>query len=939
MDSTNPARPTLESTYRLQFHAEFTFRDAIRIVAYLRDLGITHVYASPFLTARPGSMHGYDIIDHGAINPEIGSREDYDAWVSALKQNGLGQILDMVPNHMGVGTNDNAWWNDVLENGPASRFAGYFDIAWNSSSRPELQDKLLLPVLGEPYGDALESGKLQLAFDAGRFIVTYYDRCFPLSPRSYAKILALDIEDLESRLSGEESALGDYHSILTAVRNLPDRLESDPARLAERQREKEVVKRRLGQLAVDSPVVREFVERNVARLNGTPDQPTSFDLLDDLLSNQCYRLSDWRVASDEINYRRFFDINDLAALNIEREEVFEATHRLVFEMIAAGDLDGLRIDHPDGLFDPAGYFRRLQEYYVKACPSASDRRLYVVAEKILAAGEALPASWMVDGTSGYDFVNMLNGLFVQPASASAFTRLYQEWTGDDTRFSELAYQKKSLILETALSSELHMLTHLLDRLAQKSRRSRDFTFNTLRTGIQEVIVCFPVYRTYIVDAVLETDRKPIEFAIRHAMLRNPLISKHLFAFLRSMLLLEYPAPFGEDDRAEQRRFACKFQQVTAPVMAKGVEDTAFYVYNRLVSLNEVGGEPGRFGVSPDALHRYCRERQAKTPRGLSPLSTHDTKRSEDVRARINVLSEIPDEWADCLRRWGKQNERHRKTIDDQTVPDANEEYLLYQTLLGAWPMGEGSESKHRDFVARIQAYMRKALYEAKVHSTWINPNADRDQAIGDFIAAILDANQSAEFLADFRAVQRRVSRLGILNSLSQTLLRLTLPGVPDTYQGSDLWDLSLVDPDNRRPVDYAHRAESLARLGSTPASDLMASAEDGRIKLFVTSQTLRLRREMPGLFTLGEYTPMPGEGERAEHLFAFSRSRESSRVVVAVPRLVAALESAGWKDTRLALPPSESGRWRNVFTREVIVGESVAASDLFGQFPVAMLVG
>jgi (1->4)-alpha-D-glucan 1-alpha-D-glucosylmutase len=924
----------IESTYRLQFHAGFTFRDAVRVLPYLRHLGITHVYSSPFLTARPGSMHGYDIIDHNAINPEIGSREDYDAWIAALKQHGLGQILDMVPNHMGVGTNDNAWWNDVLENGPASRYAGYFDITWNSS-RPELRDKLLLPVLGDSYGDALENGKLRLAFDAGRFTISYYDRVFPLSPRSYAKILGPGIEDLESRLSGEEAALGEYQSILSAVRNLPDRLETDPERLAERQREKEVVKRRLGQLVADNATVREFIAANVARFNGTAGETTSFDLLDDLLSHQCYRLSDWRVASDEINYRRFFDINDLAALNMESEEVFEVTHRLVLAMLAAGDLDGLRIDHPDGLYDPAGYFRRLQESYAKA--TGSERPLYVVAEKILAQGETLPANWAVDGTSGYDFVNVLNGLFVQPTSAATFTRIYEEWAGDATRFSELAYRKKSLILDTALASEAHMLTHLLDRLAQKSRRSRDFTFNTLRTGLQEVIACFPIYRTYIVDTVLDSDRKPIEFAIRHAALRNPLLSGQLFAFLRSMLLLEYPASFSEADRAEQRRFAGKFQQVTAPVMAKGVEDTAFYVYNRLVSLNEVGGEPGRFGIAPEALHRYCRERQARTPRGLSPLSTHDTKRSEDVRARIDVLSELPDEWAGRAGRWAKSNEVHLKKVEDERVPDANEEYLLYQTLVGAWPMGTPSPEEHADFVARIQAYMRKALYEAKVHSTWINPHAERDAAVADFIAAILDEGRSAAFLADFREFARHIGEFGILNSLSQTLLRLTLPGVPDTYQGSELWDLSLVDPDNRRPVDYARRSAMLADLDTANARDLMAKPEDRRVKLFVTSRALHLRREHPGLFTEGEYAPLTATGERAEHLFAFGRSHAGGRVVVAVPRLVATLAEGGWKDTRLALPSSAKG-WRNVFTGEEWRGESVSAAELFAAVPLALLV-
>ena len=990
-----------ESTYRLQFHAGFTFRDALAIVPYLRDLGITHCYASPYLKARPGSTHGYDIIDHGCLNPEVGTPEDYEALVDAQRAHGLGQILDTVPNHMAVGTNDNAWWNDVLEDGRASRYGAFFDISWRASSRPELQDKVLLPVLGEPYGDVLEAGQIRLAFADGAFSIHYFDRRFPVAPHGYGKVLGHRPDELEPALGAESPNLIEYQSILTAVRNLPDRTETDPDKVAERRREKEVVKRRLAELAGRSEPARAFIEQNVALFNGREGDPRSLDLLDDLLEHQCYRLAYWRVAPDEINYRRFFDVNDLAALSMEREDVFEAAHVLVLRLLAEGKLDGLRIDHPDGLYDPAAYFRRLQEHHALACACAAfdeadpaghglewkdvegplrDRiaargtgpgrgplgpPLYVVAEKILGADEALVETWPVHGTSGYEFLNQVNGLFVDGQNAGTFTRLYRDRVQDATTFAEMVYRKKLLIMQISLSSELHMLTDQLDRLAQKSRRSRDFTFNTLRQALGQVIACFSVYRTYIADdGPHDADRLYILRAIRRAEALNPLMSRRVFRFIRDMLLLESPESFAESDRAEQRRFAGKFQQVTAPVTAKGVEDTAFYVYNRLVSLNEVGGEPGRFGIPPEAVHAFNRDRQARWPYALSPLSTHDTKRSEDVRARINVLSEIPEDWSASVERWSRLNERLRKTDEDQTIPDANVEYLLYQTLVGAWPLEPYSAEEYAEFIGRIQAYMTKALHEAKVHTSWLNPNAEYDDAIQEFVGRILDERENRAFLDDFRAFQRRISRHGLLNSLSQTLLKLASPGAPDTYQGTELWDFSLVDPDNRRPVDYDRRRRMLGELRSAVeaaggnlrelARDLVASREDGRIKLFVSYRTMQCRRDHPGLFGAGEYTPIAVDGPNAEHLFAFVRRAGGIQALIAVPRLVAGLTSDPdrpplghevWQETRLVLTGvAPDTRWRNLFTGEVLSAEvrdgqpSLAAADVFASFPVALLL-
>jgi (1->4)-alpha-D-glucan 1-alpha-D-glucosylmutase len=1000
-----------EATYRLQFHKGFTFQDAARIAPYLRELGITHLYASPYLQARPGSTHGYDITRHDVLNPEIGSPEDHQAMAQALHENGLGQILDTVPNHMGIVGNENVWWNDVLENGPASPYANFFDIAWEDSPRTELCGRVLLPTLGEPYGKILESGQLRLEYTiserveggppgqeyVGSFSVVYYDHRFPIAPRIYGLILAHQLDELQARLPAEDPSLSEYMSILTSIKHLPRRTQTGAESVAERQREKEVVKRRLGTLTVSSPEIRDFVAENVEAFNGQKGEPRSFDLLDELLSDQAYRLSYWRVASDEINYRRFFDINDLAALSMERPEVFAATHVLILTLLREGKVDGLRIDHPDGLFDPGQYLQRLQESYILECakevvadlPAYRDqpweelegplceeihraradlnhplyRALYVVVEKILGTGEPLPADWPVAGTSGYDFLNVLNGLFVDTSSARAFTRLYRDWTDADDRFPEVVYEKKRLILDVSLASELNMLAHQLDRLAQRDRGSRDFTLNTLRKGLREVVACFPVYRSYISDeGVSDTDREYIERAIRRARRRNPSLSKAVFDFLRGVLLLDYPESFTEEDRAEQRRFVGKFQQVTSPVMAKGLEDTSFYVFNRLVSLNEVGGDPDLFGLTSDAVHRAWQDRQVRWPWAMSALSTHDTKRSEDVRARINVLSEIPDDLREAIGRWGERNAAHRRTLEDTPVPDANEEYLLYQTLVGAWPLADPQGEDRASFVLRIQEYMCKALREAKVHTSWANPEQEYEEAVLGFVADILDGEKGRPFLENFRPFQRRVSQYGLLNSLAQTLLRITAPGVPDTYQGTELWDFSLVDPDNRRPVDYARRRELLRELREQSgnedrralARELIASREDGRVKMHVTSLGLHCRRDNPGLFARGEYLPAESTGPRADHAFCFARRQGDTVALVVVPRLLTRLIAdpselpvgkAVWADTVLQVPGLEGTfEFHNVLTGEQHRLEArggrlpIPVALALGEFPVALLM-
>jgi (1->4)-alpha-D-glucan 1-alpha-D-glucosylmutase len=929
------------ATYRLQFNKNFTFRDATALVPYLDALGVSDAYASPFLKARPGSSHGYDITDHRQFNPEIGSEDDFNVWAAALAERSIGILLDIVPNHMAVAGNENLWWNDVLENGPSSPYSGYFDIAWTAATRPELHGRVLIPILGDPYAKALEAQQLSLAFEGGAFAIRYFEHRFPVAPRSYGLILGNRLAELEARLPATDPAFLEYQSVLTALKHLPPSTETDPALIAEQQREKEVVKRRLAALANDCPSIREFIDDNVTQFNGLAGDAASFNLLERLLDDQVYRLAFWRVAAEEINYRRFFDVNELAALSMERPDVFAATHELLVRLTREGKVHGVRIDHPDGLFDPREYLNRLRD----AVGADAAKPLYVLVEKILAADEALPPDWPTAGTTGYDFLNLVNGLFVDPNNAAAFSRIYAEWIGDETSFAELTYQKKILILQIALAGEMQMLTHQLDRLAQRHRSSRDFTRNSLRIGLREIIACFPVYRSYIAGDVSDADRRHVLRAVRRATLRNPALNTSIFLFIRDTLLLRLPGsgPIDADYAQEQRRFVGKFQQVTSPVMAKGAEDTAAYIFNRLISLNEVGGDPDRFGTPVAEFHEAMRRRQATTPGALSATSTHDTKRGEDVRTRIDVLSELPDEWRTRLVRWNRLNEQHRSSVDDISVPDRNEEYFLYQTMLGAWP---DDAAAREGFTPRLQAYMAKALHEAKVHTSWINPNQPYDEAMSRFIASILDPARSGAFLNDFAEFHGRLRDFGMMNSLAQTIIKIAAPGVPDFYQGTELWDLNLVDPDNRRPVDFSLRQRWLAQPAPT-IRDLVDRREDGHLKLFVAQRTLALRRDRAEIFAAGEYVPLEVSGPMRDHIVSFARVRDDVAAVVVVPRLLAGIVPASvspfagrcWEGTTLALDRLPR-LWRNIFTEEALeaTDSSLSVAELLGNLPVSVLI-
>ncbi len=980
------------ATYRLQFNAAFRFNDAREIVPYLHALGISDIYASPYFKAHPGSPHGYDIHDHNCLNPEIGSPEEYGEMVDELKRRGMGQILDIVPNHMCIEGQGNAYWMDVLENGPSSPFADFFDIDWHPVKQ-ELENKILIPILGDQYGTVLENGELCLCFDEGSFFVSYYDHRLPVIPKTYSHMLALGIDALEEELGTAAPQFQELLSIITSLGHLPPVNEQVPERIVERYREKEVVKRRLWSLYQNSDAIREFVQRNLTLFNGTRGNPRSYDLLDALLREQVYRISHWRVATEEINYRRFFDINSLGAIRMEDPRVFAETHRLIFELVGSGNVSGLRVDHADGLRDPEEYFRRLQsacfarlyrfpreetgsagEGGRDAAADAHDAYervmaqdpfpppFYIVGEKILLKGESLPDSWQVFSTTGYEFANQVNGLFVETSNAKVFETLYTRFLQHRIDFRDAVYEKKKLVMQVSMSSEINTLGHYLNRLSEQNRHTRDFTLNSLIKAIVEVIAFFPVYRTYINGfEVMERDRQYIESAVGRAKRKNPAISDSVFDFVRDMLLLRFPETLDAEQRQAWLDFVLRFQQLTGPVMAKGVEDTAFYLYNRLVSLNEVGGSPERFGTTLEAFHGLNLKRCKQRPLSMLATSTHDTKRSEDVRARINVLSEIPDLWREGLTRWSRQNRRHKIIVDGKPAPSRNEEYLLYQTLVGAWPLCGNGDDEFRSFRLRIREYMLKAMREAKVHTSWISPNSPHEDAVLRFIDLILDDSGHNSFLRDFSSFQTLTAACGIFNSLSQTLLKICSPGIPDFYQGSEMWDFSLVDPDNRRPVDFSLRRAALDDLLRREAEHgpletarhLLACRRDGRVKLHLIRKALAFRRDNRALFESGRYQPLTVEGGLQEHVCAFLRSFNGVSALVVVPRFCSRLVGAGgalplgmelWRDTRVMLPrESALLRYRNIFTSEFLTpalgeqGLSLALGEILAAYPVALL--
>jgi (1->4)-alpha-D-glucan 1-alpha-D-glucosylmutase len=959
-------------SYRFQFNKRFNFRDATALVDYLEALGVTDIYASPFLVARPGSPHGYDVIDHARLNPEIGTDGDLDALAAALKQRGMGLIMDVVPNHMCIASSDNHWWNDVLENGRSSPFAAFFDIDWHPP-KTELHEKVLLPVLGEQYGRVLENQEISIAYEAGAFYARYWESRFPIGPRTILPLLEPMVADLRRCHPADHPDVLEMESIVTATTHLPTRWDTAPEKVRERMREKEIVKRRLDALVSGSAAVRDALERSLAAINGEKGNSRSFDRLEALLGDQAYRLSFWGVAAEEINYRRFFDINDLAAIRVELANVLDAVHEKAFQLLRAGKVTGLRVDHVDGLLDPSRYLESLQHASdpvpapgttTPPAPSTPTDRLqtYVVAEKILTGDEMLPREWPMHGTTGYDFLNLVNGLYVDAGGARAIERLYQRLREGRGEFDDLLYLAKRLILRTAMSSELYVLARRLDRISEQHRWSRDFTQNSLHLALAEVIACFPVYRTYVQVTSTEVsagDRQHVLRAIRDAKRRNRSTSESVFDFIADLLLLRDPEGLSDADRAERREFVLRLQQLTGPVMAKGLEDTVFYRYYPLASLNEVGGRPTRAATEPPRFHAWNARRLVEWPHGLSATATHDTKRGEDLRARLNVLSEIPREWQRVLRHWQRLNRRLKSVVDDVRVPGANEEYLIYQTLIGAWPMdaidADPTDAAREELRARINTYMTKALREGKVHTSWINVNAPYERGIAQFIDLLLQPSSGGSFVSELRKFVGAIVMPGVCNSLSQVVLKITAPGVPDIYQGTELWDLSLVDPDNRRPVDFPARRALLAELDGRPDAELpglcrtlLGRPADGRIKLLVTARALRHRRLNRARYDRGDYVALEVEGPRARHVVAFARTLDGVPSLTVVGRLFASLThgdlplgEASWADTRIRLPPAlPHGAYRDALSGGIVKLDRAAGlrvSDAFANLPIALL--
>jgi len=927
------------STYRIQLHSAFTLLDALGIADYLDDLGVGAVYLSPVLQAQRGSTHGYDLVDPSRIDAARGGEGAFVAWADEVGRRGMGRLVDFVPNHMGVGSDENAWWNDVLQDGPQSPYADFFDVDW-SPPQDSLLDTVLLPVLGAPYGQTLEQGELQLARTGGAFWVRYFDHRWPVGPPSAARVLRAAAATLPP---GDPCADG-LTGIAEAFARLPDCRGAPRERRRERAGERDAIKRRLESLLHSEPQAAAVVDAAVLRLNGAPGVPRAFDDLDALLLEQSYRLADWHVAADEINYRRFFDVSGLAAVRMEDPDVFAATHALVLRLVGQRRIDGIRLDHTDGLCDPAGYFRHLQDA-ASAALGGADPGIYLVAEKILEPGEALPRAWSIDGTTGYDFLADVNGLWVDPGGEGAITRAYREVTGDTDGYEAIAADAKRAVLGSDLASEVNLLGQAVERLASARRRSRDFTLRSVTAAVLETLAAFPVYRTFVrPDGAPDArDERHVKAAIASAKRRRPAEEGAVFDFLEDMLLLRTREPVSDDARAAQVAFCMRFQQVSGPVMAKGIEDTAYYRYPRLLSLNEVGGYPGVFGTSIARFHEASAERRERWKGSMLATSTHDTKRGEDARARLAVLSEVPDRWRSRVAAWEAIARSRRSPASEVTAPDR---YYFYQAVVAGLPFGLAHGGPlPDDFVVRACAHMAKATKEEKRETGWTHASEAYDEAVQRFTREMLCEPRFSDDLVAFVA---SIARAGATNSLGQTALKLTSPGVPDVYQGTELWCLDFCDPDNRRPVDYPQRRAYLRDLRSSDdrrrdAATALEHFEDGRIKMLVSHALLRMRRDMPALFLDGSYEKLEANAPFEEHVVAFSREGSGRRVVTAVTRGSLALVedterwSVGgvWGDAILALP---AGRYADVLTGQTLTSHgSVALRDLFGVLPVAVL--
>ncbi|MEM7726337.1 MAG: malto-oligosyltrehalose synthase [Cyanobacteria bacterium P01_A01_bin.45] len=924
------------ATYRIQFNPDFGFTQTSEIASYLKVLGISDVYASPILAARTGSTHGYDAVDTNSINPELGGKEEFEKLIEQLQQLNIGWVQDIVPNHMAF-SSQNQMLVDVLENGFDSQYVDFFDIDWNHPYGA-IQGRVLAPFLGKFYGDCLECGELQLQYEENGVSINYYDNKYPIRIESYSQIFTYDLGRLQKKLGRDDPDFVKLLGVLYMLKYIPSGEEG-----RERYDQIAFSKRMLWELWNNSPDVKQFIEENIKVFNGEPRNPESFNLLEGLLTEQFFRLAFWKVGNEELNYRRFFTVNDLISLRIEDGNVFETTHSLILELVGAEKITGLRIDHIDGLYDPSQYLNRLRE---KA------PEVYLVVEKILEPKEELPLNWLIQGTTGYDFLNQVNGIFTQQLSEEDFNDIYQRFIGRYIDCEELIDRNKRLIISRHLAGDIDNLARLLQELASQYRYASDFTMYGLKAALVEILALFPVYRTYINENGSSTsDREYIQQVMDKAKNNIPSFSNEL-AFIEKFLLLDFEDFLSEESKNQWLYFLMRLQQFTGPLMAKGVEDTVLYIYNRLVSLNEVGSHPLDFGNSLEEFHDFNQERFAQWPHAMNATATHDTKRGEDVRARINVLSEIPEEWEENLRKWREINAPQKDCINGKDVPTPNDEYFFYQTLIGAFPL---YDEEYDEFIERIKEYLIKAIREAKVHTAWLKNDTAYEDGFTLFAQRVLkNQNGENQFLETFRPFQRKIAHYGILNSLSQTLIKITAPGLPDIYQGTELWELSLVDPDNRRPVDFEMRKGYLEEIKTyierdLPGliSELLQKPEDGKIKLFLIYKLLQARSQYLEVFQKGSYEKLHVAGSLKAHVIGFSRELAEQKIIAIAPRFFASLVNDGeqpfgeqvWQETRIITPPGSSTVWKDIITGQVVEGEETLwVRDILQSFPVALLV-
>ncbi|AFZ19459.1 malto-oligosyltrehalose synthase [Allocoleopsis franciscana] len=922
------------ATYRIQFQSVFKFEAAKNILDYLADLGISDLYASPIFKATPGSTHGYDVVDPTQLNPELGTAEDFEALVSEIKNHDMGWVQDIVPNHMAYHS-QNAWLMDVLENGIDSDFSGYFDIEWEHTYE-DIKGRILAPMMGNFYGEALHNGEIQLNYEESELSVNYYALKLPVRIESYGRFISQNLGQVAREIGKRHPDFLKLLGILHLIKSVPYETKGK-----ERYGQIAFVKVLLWELYNQNPEIKDFVDSNIKLFNGEKGNPESFNLLDSLLQEQFYRLSFWKVGAEEINYRRFFTVNELISMRVQELKVFHKTHDLVGQLVEQGKVTGLRIDHIDGLYDPTEYLKRLRE-------KTGD--VYITVEKILELKEELPKVWPIQGTSGYDFLNYVNGLFCKTESEKHFTDIYSQLNSAQTNYEQLFFDKKNLIVEKNLAGDVDNLAQILKRIAGQSRLGIDFTMNGLKRTLSEVLCLFPVYRTYVNgDGLSEDDRIYIEEAIEEARGRIPLLLNEL-NFIERLLLLDWQQGLTEEQKGLRLHFIMRFQQLTGPLMAKGIEDTLFYVYNRHLALNEVGGNPGKFGVTIDEFHQANQKESAAWPHKMNATATHDTKRGEDVRARLNVLSEIPDEWEKQVITWIHLNRSKKNEVRGRAVPVPNDEYFFYQTLVGSYPF---DESENASFIGRIKDYMLKSVREAKLHTAWLRPDSAYEEEFLAFVERVLEPSDSNEFMKEFLPFQKWVAGYGIFNSLSQVLLKYTAPGVPDTYQGTEFWDLSMVDPDNRRPVDYQQRISCLQEIKQKLQTDslklieeLLSNQEDGRIKLFLTYRALQARKENLTVFQKGDYLPLNVTGTFKDHIVAFARRHGETTAIAIAPRFLTSLIEPGalplgesvWQDTRIELPQGMPKSWTDTISLQAFSEDGIVSiGKALQHFPVALL--